>query len=565
MGIGPSWELEIIGRVIAQLDKIVTEEQLYENALVAAKDKAEVASRAKSELIAAVSHELRIPLTGIIGMAQLLSIDCLLPGQKDQVEDILKASEHLLSLVNDLLDLTKLEAGKMELHTSFTNLKMLVVETTNMLNVQAHMKGLEFIVDYVPNLPDYVVADTRVVRQVLLNLIGNAIKFTEKGYIRIKIEALKKTDNQVLLQFMVQDTGVGISVEHEKNIFDRFSQVDSAYSRRYGGTGLGLTLTKHLVELMGGNIHVESEVGKGSAFICVIPFLLQEPASVASPWEIYKTKVRVLVVDDALHGEMLYKHFMGSNAQVVSGKDCLQVLLAAERYGTPYDIVLVDQHLTTVDILQLAHVITKRLARSRPLLVLLMASGAAIDKAEAKKSGYFDFLIKPLQPSELLIDLKAVWERWLETGRQEKKSDVKDHSLDKPYVLLVEDDVIVQKVHKIMLERAGCKVEIAKDGQQALDMFKRNYDLIFMDVGLPGISGLEITRKMREQEAQTQQHIPIIAMTAYVHEEDRNNCLAVGMDEVATKPISPAALKELLDRWISKISAVPAVPADAKR
>lgn len=396
--------------------------------LLEAKEKAEIASRAKSEFLAAVSHELRIPLTGIIGMAQLLSIDCLLPGQKEQVEDILKASEHLLSVVNDLLDIAQLEAGKMELHPAPTNLKILIEELVNMLSFQASLKGLELLTNYAEDVPQQVMVDARALRQVLLNLVGNALKFTEKGYILIQVKCLQRTPEGALLEFNIQDTGIGIPEDKRVVIFDRFAQVDASYSRRYGGAGLGLTLTKHLVELMGGHIQVISDIGKGSNFTFSILFPLQERA-------------------------------------ITGQKNSLE---------------------------------------------------------------------KPKITQNVFLD------------RQQSAQ-----STTLPRILLVEDDLMVQKVHKRMLEKMGCIVEVAKDGKEAVAMSKNNYDLIFMDVGLPEMSGLEATKKIRRREG-SGKHIPIVAMTAYVHEEDKNNCLAVGMDDVATKPISPVDLQKILVRWVLK-------------
>lgn len=553
MGTNPTLVLELLSNFLAELLRSLEREKFYAQALLEEKERAETASRVKSEFLAAVSHQLRIPLTGIIGMAQLLNLDCLLPGQKEQVEDILKASEHLLSLVNDLLDLTKLEAGKMDLHPSVVDLKTLIEEIANMLYLQANMKGLELVVNYEQDAPHFVVTDARIIRQILLNLISNALKFTEKGYILIQVKCLQEKTGTAVLEFQVQDTGVGIAEADRKIIFDRFSRVYSTnFQQRYGGSGLGLTLTKHLVELLGGNIWVESEEGKGSAFIYTIPFSLRNISESTSPWEPYKAKVRILIVDDSLRGAVLYKHIASPTAQVVAGKEALQTLLTAERYGEPYDVVIIDQQLASIDSTELGQLIQKQLTRHIPMLMLLMQPSPITVQEEAKQAGgFFACLVKPLQPSELIIGLTAAWENWAEKIRAQQEINKSQFS-KQPRVLLVEDDLIIQKIHKKMIENTGCKVDLAKDGYEALAFFERGYDLILMDVGLPGISGIEVTRMMRQQEAATKKHTPIIAMTAFVHEQDKNNCLAVGMDEVATKPISADALKALLSRWTIK-------------
>ncbi len=553
MGISPTQTLEVINNFLTGLIAALNTEKFYTQGLLEEKKRAETASRVKSELLAAVSHQLRIPLTGIIGMAQLLTLDCLLPGQKEQVEDILKASEHLLSLVNDLFDLTKLEAGKMELHLSVVDLKSLIEEISNMMHVQVSMKGLEFLVNYDQGVPSQVVTDARAIRQIFLNLISNALKFTEKGFILIQVKCLQEKVENVVLEFRIQDTGVGLSEDQKRVIFDRFSHVDTSL-RRYSGSGLGLTLTKYLVELLGGHIWVEGEEGKGSTFVFTMPFSLHPVSESASPWETYKTKVRVLIVDDTLRGAILYKHIASPNAQIVSSKEALQSLMTADRYGEPYDVVIVDQELSSVDVMQLGQAINKQLTRHNPMLILLVPGAGAIAlQEEAKAAGFFTCLVKPLQPTELIFGLTAAWEKWLEKNASQERRSPPSTTAEQPQVLLVEDDLIVQKVHKKMLENAGCKVDVAKDGKETLTLYKRGYDLIFMDVGLPGMSGLEVTKQIRQQEG-TQNHTPIVAMTAFVHEEDRNNCLAAGMDGVATKPISAEALKAVLKMWIPKLA-----------
>lgn len=554
MGLSPTQSLDLINIFLSHLIEDITREKFYIQALLEEKNRAVIASQAKSEFLAAVSHQLRIPLTGIIGMAQLLNLDCLLPGQKEQVEDIIKASEHLLSLVNDLIDLTKLEAGKMELHPAVVDLKLLLEEIINMLLLDAKMKGLEFILNYEQDVPNSVVTDARAIRQIFLNLMSNALKFTEKGYILIQVKCLQEKAGNVFLEFRVQDTGTGISEDKKRIIFDRFSSTDASHTRRYDGMGLGLTLTKHLVELLGGNIWVEGEVDKGSTFVFTIPFSIEDVVTTDSPWEPYKKSVRILIVDDR-KGAGLYKHITSSTAEVVSGKEALHSLLTSDRYGEPYDVVIIDQQLTSTDALELGKTINKQLAWHIPMLLLLISPNSNATQEAIEAAGFFACSVQPVQPAKLIIDLTTAWKKWVK-NKTTNESHVKqsaDSATGRPRVLLVEDDLIVQKVHKKMIENAGCKVDLAKDGSEALTLFKQGYDLILMDVGLPGMSGLEVTKQIRLQEG-SQKRIPIVAMTAFVHEEDRKNCLAVGMDDVATKPISSEALKALLKQWIKALN-----------
>ncbi len=544
-----SLTLEITSLLLSQMAKELAEEKAHTKTLCEKKEKAELANQARSEFLAEVSHELRIPLTGIIGMAQILSLDCLLPGQKEQVEDILKASDHLLSLVNDLLDLTQLEAGKMEIHPSKVDLKLLIEEITNVLHLQANMKGLELRVDYEQKVPNFVVTDARIIRQILFNLISNALKYTHKGYILIQVKLLQEKKGIVTLEFRVKDTGVGIPEDKKNIIFDRFSQRDTASSQRYGGTGLGLTLTKQLIELLGGKIWVESSEDPGSTFIYTLPFSLEKIADLDSPWESYKTKVRVLIVDDTLEGVVIQGYISSPLSQVVSGKQALKSLLTAYRYGEPYDVVIIDQQLVTADALQLGLAIQKQLIPQKPLQILLLAQNPLLTQKEAEAAGFFSYLVKPVEPTELIPEMARAWKKWLEEKQAQQQRDKAELSSAKQFkILLVEDDFIIQKVHRKMIEDAGYLVDLAKDGREALEFFKRGYDLILMDVGLPGMTGLEVTKQIRVQE--NTKHVPIIAMTAYVHEADINNCFAAGMDDVATKPISSEALRALLRQWL---------------
>lgn len=521
-------------------------------ALIAAKERAEAANRAKSEFLGIVSHELRLPLTGILGMAHMLHLEYLLPVQREQVEDIIQSSEHLLALVDDLLDVAKLDAGKMELSLVPLDLRKLLEETATMLTFQTSSKGLELLVSYDEGTPHRIVGDARALRQIVLNLVGNALKFTEQGYISIRVKCLSQTDTTAQLMISIEDTGVGIAEDKLQEIFESFKQDDIDYKRRYSGAGLGLTISRAYIELMGGKLEVQSQLGRGSIFSCIIPFELQATATLASPWEAYKDDVRTLIVDDTLRGEVLARHIASPNVQVVTGKEAIATLITAERCSAPYDVVIIDQQLSSINALDLGQAINTQFNACRPLLMLLMSQDTAMTKDAAKAAGFFETLIKPVQPTELQMCLTVAWEAWGEQAGIRPKKDVKQSIVHPIRILLVEDDRIIQKVHKKMLEQFGCQVELAENGLDALNKFKQaSYDLVFMDVGLPKMSGIEVAAAIRKHEG-NDKYTPIVALTGFSQEEDKANCLAAGMDAVATKPITPDLLKRFLQQWISK-------------
>lgn len=542
---------EVIGLLGLSLD--ISERKEYEIVLKDAKDRAEAASRAKSDFLAVVSHELRIPLTGILGMAQLLEGANLYPEQRDQLADLIKSSEHLLTLINDLLDIAKLEAGKMDFHYEPADLRKILQEMTNIISQQARLKGLELLVDYPYEIPSLVISDARAIRQIILNLTGNAIKFTEQGYVIIKVSCIDINTTQATLAIKVEDTGIGIPTDKLSIIFDRFAQADNSRTRRYGGTGLGLAITKEYIEAMGGTLTVQSEIGKGTVFTCTIPFDLQTAFISADPWESYRAQVKILIVDDTLRGEVLRKHIGSSSSQVIDSKNALNVLRAAQQAKKPFDIVIIDQQLSSSEPLELSQLIKQQAKLQQPMLILLASKLSLPAQKKAKEVGYFDFLFKPIQPIEMLINLTAAWEKWQALSSLAARRIVPiaiKNTANLPQILLVEDEPIIQRVHKVMLEKMGCKVEVADTGERALAKFTdKYYEIVFLDIGLPDINGFDVAKEMRYREVE-RGYTPIIGITGYNSEEDKYRCLQAGMDEVVIKPAKPEELKAVVEKWL---------------
>jgi PAS domain S-box-containing protein len=548
----------IIGMLGNSLD--ITQLKQYEYALKEAKTRAEVANFAKSEFLAVISHEFRIPLTGILGMAKLVSMQDL-PSEKQQeyVNNISSAGMYLLNLINDTLDFAKLEAGKYELVSAPIDLNVLIEETCTMLTPLSKAKNLELIIQYDQTIPQ-ILGDKRALRQIIINVVGNAIKFTEKGTVSIQVECLEKKDNNAKLVFLISDTGIGIPEDKQGMIFDHFSQVDASHSRRHSGTGLGLTITKQLIDLMSGTIGVTSQEGKGTTFRCVIDFPFENNENSAfSPWMGYQSMVRILIVDDTSRGEVMRKHLGYSNSQVVSGVEAFNVLLASYQLCDPYKIVIIDQRLLRVDPLELAQSINKHPELRQSMLILLPDDGSIKTKEMATMSGFFDCIVKPIQPLALQIALTAAWEKWVEQLEIKKYPPVAIsnttpiNTLPNPTktkklkILLVEDDAFVEIIHRNYLEKLVETIHVARNGQEALEKLKDNYDLIFMDMGLPDISGKDVLINYRKRK--NKHRTPIISLTGYSSESNKQEFITAGANEVMIKPVFIEQLENVIQKY----------------